>query len=45
VNRGLAVAGRWEHFRHESDISVCGETLEQAYEQAALELTTIVLTG
>lgn len=34
----------WEHFRHGADIGVrgVGETLAQAYEQAALALTAIV---
>jgi SHS2 domain-containing protein len=34
----------WEHFPHDADIGICGrgQTLEQAFEQAALALTRIV---
>ncbi|AOJ07168.1 archease [Burkholderia mayonis] len=34
----------WEHFQHDADVGVrgVGETLAQAYEQAALALTAIV---
>ena len=35
---------RWEHFHHEADIGIrgIGDTLREAYEQAALALTAIV---
>jgi len=38
------VSERWEHFAHESDISVrgVGPTLAQAFEQAAIALTAVV---
>jgi SHS2 domain-containing protein len=44
VTRSPVGTGRWEHFRHDSDIGVrgTGETVEEAYEQAALALTAIV---
>lgn len=36
--------GRWEHFAHGADIGVrgCGDSLEAAFEQAALALTGVV---
>jgi SHS2 domain-containing protein len=36
---------RWEHFSHEADIGVrgFGVTLEQAFEQAALALTAVIV--
>jgi tRNA nucleotidyltransferase (CCA-adding enzyme) len=35
----------WEHFHHEADIGVrgIGATLEQAFEQAALAVTAVIL--
>lgn len=35
---------RWEHYPHDADMGVrgLGETLEQAFEQAALALTAVV---
>ena len=35
---------RWSHFEHDADIGVVGEgdTLEEAFEQAALALTAVV---
>ena len=37
-------SAHWEHFPHQADIGVrgVGETLEQAFEQAALALTAVV---
>jgi SHS2 domain-containing protein len=37
-------AAHWEHFEHEADMGVrgVGETLAQAFEQAALALTAII---
>ena len=34
----------WEHFHHQADIGVrgCGDTLEIAFEQAALGLTAVI---
>ena len=34
----------WEHFHHQADIGVrgCGETLEDAFEQAAIGLTAVI---
>jgi len=34
----------WEHFHHQADIGVrgCGESLESAFEQAALALTAVI---
>jgi tRNA nucleotidyltransferase (CCA-adding enzyme) len=34
----------WEHFHHQADIGVrgCGETLEGAFEQAAIGLTAVI---
>lgn len=39
------MAARWEHFPHEADIGVrgYGATLEQAFEQAALALTAVII--
>jgi SHS2 domain-containing protein len=36
---------RWEHFPHEADVGVrgLGATLEQAFEQAALALTAVIV--
>ena len=41
----MAAAARWEHFPHEADIGVrgLGATLEQAFEQAALALTAVIV--
>ena len=41
----MAAAARWEHFAHEADIGVrgIGATLEQAFEQAALALTAVIV--
>jgi tRNA nucleotidyltransferase (CCA-adding enzyme) len=41
----MAAATRWEHFPHEADIGVrgLGATLEQAFEQAALALTAVIV--
>ncbi len=41
----MATAARWEHFPHEADIGVrgLGATLEQAFEQAALALTAVIV--
>lgn len=35
----------WEHFHHVADIGVrgCGATLEEAFEQAALALTAVIV--
>lgn len=40
----MAVSAHWEHFPHEADVGVrgVGETLAQAYEQAALALTAAI---
>jgi len=37
--------GRWEHFSHESDIGIrgVGETEEEAFQQAALALTAVIV--
>jgi SHS2 domain-containing protein len=37
-------AKRWEHFPHEADVGVrgLGATLEEAFEQAALALTSVI---
>ena len=42
--KGQAKTTRWEHFEHQSDIGVrgFGDTIEQAFEQAALALTAVV---
>jgi tRNA nucleotidyltransferase (CCA-adding enzyme) len=34
----------WEHFHHQADIGVrgCGETLERAFEEAAVGLTAVI---
>lgn len=39
------MAGRWQHFEHEADIGVRGvaDTLAQAFEQAALAMTAVVV--
>ncbi|MEQ1440352.1 archease [Fontimonas sp. SYSU GA230001] len=39
-----AVLPRWEHFEHRADIGVrgIGNSLEQAFEQAALALTAVI---
>lgn len=36
---------RWEHFPHQADVGVRGQgaTLEQAFEQAALALTAVIV--
>jgi SHS2 domain-containing protein len=41
----MTAAARWEHFPHEADIGVrgLGATLEQAFEQAALALTAVIV--
>ncbi len=41
----MAAAAQWEHFPHEADIGVrgLGATLEQAFEQAALALTAVIV--
>ena len=41
----IAVATRWEHFPHQADVGVrgLGATLEQAFEQAALALTAVII--
>ena len=38
-------AGRWEHFEHQADMGVrgVGETCDQAFEQAAMALTAVML--
>jgi len=38
-------AGHWEHFEHQADIGVRGvaPNLEQAFEQAALALTAVII--
>ena len=40
----MTAVTRWEHFPHEADVGVrgVGETLAQAYEQAALALTAAI---
>lgn len=40
----MTATTRWEHFSHEADVGVrgVGETLAQAYEQAALALTAAI---
>ena len=40
----MTATTRWEHFPHEADVGVrgVGETLAQAYEQAALALTAAI---
>lgn len=40
----MAATAYWEHFPHDADIGVrgLGETLAQAFEQAALALTAVV---
>jgi SHS2 domain-containing protein len=40
----MPVTAHWEHFPHQADVGVrgLGETLEQAFEQAALALTAVV---
>ncbi|MGE5757350.1 MAG: archease [Sideroxydans sp.] len=41
----MNAAAHWEHFPHEADIGVrgLGATLEQAFEQAALALTAVIV--
>jgi len=41
----MTAATRWEHFPHGADIGVrgLGATLEQAFEQAALALTAVIV--
>ncbi len=41
----MAATAHWEHFPHEADIGVrgLGATLEQAFEQAALALTAVIV--
>lgn len=41
----MAAAAHWEHFPHEADIGVrgVGATPEQAFEQAALALTAVIV--
>src|SRR5512147_2383227 len=41
----MTAAARWEHFPHEADIGVrgVGTTKEQAFEQAALALTAVII--
>jgi SHS2 domain-containing protein len=41
---GMSITNHWEHFPHEADVGVrgVGETLAQAYEQAALALTAAI---
>jgi len=41
----VVVKAHWEHFDHEADMGVrgCGETLAQAFEQAALALTAVAV--
>jgi len=40
----MADTAHWEHFPHQADVGVRGhgETLEQAFEQAALALTAVI---
>jgi tRNA nucleotidyltransferase (CCA-adding enzyme) len=40
----MASIAHWEHFPHQADVGVrgLGATLEQAFEQAALALTTVI---
>jgi SHS2 domain-containing protein len=40
----MAGTAHWEHFPHQADVGVrgLGETLEQAFEQAALALTAVI---
>lgn len=41
---GAGARARWEHFEHKADIGVrgCGESLGEAFEQAAFALTAVV---
>jgi tRNA nucleotidyltransferase (CCA-adding enzyme) len=41
---GKLITPRWEHFDHEADIGIRGiaPTLDQAFEQAAVALTSVV---
>lgn len=41
----MTVTARWEHFPHQADIGVrgMGATLAQAFEQAALALTAVIV--
>jgi SHS2 domain-containing protein len=40
-----AVTPRWEHFQHIADIGVrgCGRSLAEAFEQAAIAMTAVIL--
>jgi SHS2 domain-containing protein len=40
----MSGTAHWEHFPHQADVGVrgLGETLEQAFEQAALALTAVI---
>lgn len=42
---GMEAVPRWEHFEHRADIGVrgVGQTLAQAFEQAALAMTAVVV--
>ena len=44
TTRNDSTAPRWEHFAHEADMGVrgIGNTLEQAFEQAALAMTAVI---
>jgi len=39
------MAAHWEHFNHAADMGVrgCGDTLAEAFEQAALALTAVIV--
>lgn len=45
VQPSVPIAKRWEHFSHEADIGVrgIGASLEEAFEQAALALTGVIV--
>ena len=42
---GEFAGNTWEHFHHEADIGVrgCGDTMAEAFEQAALAMTAVIV--